>query len=80
VHDLRGLHVRRLLPNGDLAGPLQPGRYGRGRTECNEGCDRRIEWDGTDDRGSPVPEGVYIIYFRADGIVRTKKVLFRGRR
>lgn len=79
VHDLRGLRVRRLLPNAELAGALPAGRYGRGRTEFNEGCDRRIEWDGTDDRGNPVPEGVYVIRFRADGIVRTKKVLFRGR-
>lgn len=80
VHDLRGVHVRRLVPNGEVTGALPPGRYGRGRTELNEGCDRRFEWDGTDDRGQPVPEGVYLIYFRADGIQRTKKVLFRGRR
>jgi hypothetical protein len=80
VLDLRGIHVRRLLPNADLSGALPAGRYGRGRTELSEGCDRRIEWDGTDDRGNHVPEGVYLIHFRADGITRTKKVLFRGRR
>jgi hypothetical protein len=79
VYDLRGMHVRRLLPNAEITSPVAAGRYGRGRTEFNEGCDRRFAWDGTDDRGSVVAEGVYLIRFRGDGVEQVKKVLFRGR-
>ncbi|AHG90481.1 hypothetical protein J421_2944 [Gemmatirosa kalamazoonensis] len=78
VFDLRGLHVRRLVPNADVNGTLPPGRYGRGRTETNEGCDPHFEWDGTDDRGVYAPEGVYLVRFRGDGVTRIRKVLFRG--
>ncbi len=79
VYDLRGLHVKRILPNGDLSGVLPAARYGRGRTALNEGCDSRTTWDGTDDRGRHVPEGVYQILFAADGVRTSRKVLFRGR-
>jgi hypothetical protein len=80
VFDLRGLHVRRLLPNNDVLNPLKPGHYGRQRTEFNEGCDARFAWDGTDDRGVYVPEGVYMLRFKADGVQRIRKVVFRGPR
>lgn len=80
VTDLRGLHVRRLVPNAEVVGRLAPGRYGRGRTEFNEGCDQRFLWDGTDDRGVYVPEGVYVIRFRGDGVQRFRRVVFRGPR
>jgi len=80
IFDLRGVHVRQLVPNSEITGTLAAGRYGRGRTEFNEGCDGRFAWDGTDDRGNTVPEGVYIIRFRGDGVQRTRKVVFRGRR
>jgi len=80
VYDLRGLHVRRILPNAEFGATVSPGRYGRGRTEFNENCDSRFAWDGTDERGRTVPEGVYLVRFRGDGVDLTKKVVFRGRR
>ncbi|MBV9879501.1 MAG: hypothetical protein JO180_03350 [Gemmatirosa sp.] len=79
VYDLRGVHVRRLVPNAEITGTLPAGAYGRGRTEPSEGCDGRFSWDGTDDHGRTVPEGVYIIRFKGDGREFTRKVLFRGR-
>lgn len=79
VYTYRGAHVRRLVPNAQLAGMLDAGRYGRGRGGTNESCDARIRWDGRDDRGNDVPEGVYLIRFRADGIDKKRKVTFRGR-
>ena len=79
VLDLRGAHVRTLLPHPELSGTLPAGRYGRGHVATNERCDPRIQWDGRDDRGGDVPEGVYIIRFRADGILKMRKVTFRGR-
>jgi hypothetical protein len=79
VLDLRGAHVRRLVPNAELTGRLDAGRHGRGRPGTNEACDARTAWDGRDDRGNDVPEGVYIIRFRADGISKMRKVTFRGR-
>ena len=78
IFDLRGLHVRRLVPNADVGGTLPSGRYGRGRTDTNEGCDPHFEWDGTDDRGVYVPEGVYLVRFKGDGVQRIRRVLFRG--
>lgn len=80
IFDLRGLHVRRLLPNPALGATIPTGRYGRGRTELNEGCDARFAWDGTDDRGRFVPEGVYLVRLRGDGVDLTRKVVYRGRR
>jgi hypothetical protein len=78
VYDLRGLLVRRLLPNGDLAGELPAGRYGRGTEGTNQGCDDRTAWDGRDSRGIPVPAGVYLLRFRANGIEQRRRILFRG--
>jgi hypothetical protein len=78
VYDLRGLLVRRLLPSGDLAGELPAGRYGRGTAGTNQGCDDRTAWDGRDSRGNPVPAGVYLLRFRANGIEQRRRILFRG--
>ena len=79
VLDLRGNHVAQLLPGRGL-GPLFPAsRYGRASVGSDSGCDDRFTWDGRDDRGRMVPAGVYIIRFRGDGVVDTKKVVFRGR-
>jgi hypothetical protein len=80
VFDLRGLHVRRLVPNNEVPVHLGAGRYGRARTDLNEGCDPRFAWDGTDDRGVYVQEGVYLLRFKGDGVQRIRRVLFRGPR
>ena len=79
VLDLRGNHVAQLLPGRGL-GPLFPAsRYGRASVGSDSGCDDRFTWDGRDNHGRMVPAGVYIIRFRGDGVVDTKKVVFRGR-
>jgi hypothetical protein len=81
VLDLRGNHVRSLIP-----GPAFPagaafaaGRYGRASEGSNAGCDPRLSWDGTDDAGRTVPTGVYLIRLRADGAETFRKALFKGR-
>jgi hypothetical protein len=56
------------------------GRYGRGIPGLGSNCDNRFVWDGTARDGRPVPPGVYLARFRANGgppIVR--RILFRGR-
>ncbi|MCC7194719.1 MAG: hypothetical protein IT356_04085 [Gemmatimonadaceae bacterium] len=79
VLDIRGNHVKRLLPGSGLGGTLPPGRYGRAAFGSDSGCDTRLAWDGTDDRGRYVPPGVYLIRFSGDGVTEMRKVLFRGR-
>jgi hypothetical protein len=79
IYDLRGLRVRRILPNADFPGELPVGRYGRAASESNEGCDRAFSWDGMADDGRVVPAGVYLLRFRAGGVQTVKKLLFRGR-
>lgn len=79
VFTIRGVPVRRLVPNDQLQGVLAAGRYGRGRAGTSESCDPRVQWDGRDNHGRSVPEGVYLIRFKGDGIEATKKVVFRGR-
>lgn len=79
VLDLRGRPVKRILPGRGLGGTLPPGRYGRVAIGSDSGCDDRLTWDGTDDRGRTVPPGVYLIRFTGDGVTTIKRVLFRGR-
>ena len=79
VLDLRGNRVATILPGRGLGGTLPPGRYGRALLGSDSGCDDRLTWNGTDDRGRTVPPGVYLVRFTGDGVSETRKVLFRGR-
>ena len=78
IHDVRGNQVRRLLPNGASSQFLSPGRYGRGSSSANSGCDPAFAWDGTADDGSTVPRGVYLIRLRAGCTQSVKKAVFQG--
>lgn len=79
VLDLRGNHVKKILPGRGLGATLPPGRYGRVALGSDSGCDDRLTWDGTDDRGRFVQPGVYLVRFAGDGVTSIKKVLFKGR-
>jgi len=37
--------------------------------------EHRIEWDGRDDRGRPVPSGLYLLRAKAEGRVRTRNLM-----
>lgn len=79
VLDLHGNHVAKITPGRGL-GPVYPaGRYGRAAIGSDSGCDERLTWDGRDDTGRTVPPGVYLVRFTGDGVVSTKKLLFKGR-
>ncbi|MDF1505178.1 hypothetical protein [Roseisolibacter sp. H3M3-2] len=78
IYTLRGVRVRRLLPNPELGTELGARRYGREVPGSGAGCDPRFEWNGTDDRGERVPAGVYLLRFRAEGVETVKKIVFRG--
>jgi len=81
IYDIRLHEVRNIVPApGGLATRLDSGAYGRQQnTQAGQsGCDPRLSWDGTDDRKRPVPPGVYIAVFVADGVRFTKKILFKG--
>jgi hypothetical protein len=78
--DLRGNPVRTIVPAADGQTVFPAGRYGRGIPGLGSNCDNRFVWDGTARDGRPVPPGVYLARFRANGgppIVR--RILFRGR-
>jgi hypothetical protein len=76
LYDIRLHQVKRMVP-GALPAVLDSGAYGRESGE-EAGCDPRMAWDGTDDRGQSVPQGVYIAVFEAEGRRETKKVFFKG--
>lgn len=76
VYDLRGRHVRTIVP-GLLPAQLDSGAYGR-QTGTESGCDTRLQWDARDALGRPVPPGAYIAIFTADGLRSTIKILYRG--
>ena len=78
IYSLRGMRVRRLLPNPALGELLAPRRYGRPPDGDMSGCDPDFRWDGTDDRGDRVPAGVYLVRFRAEGVESVKKIVYRG--
>ena len=78
IYDLRLRPVKRIVP-GILPAQLDSGAYGRQSAGAEGGCDTRLSWDGTDDRGQAVPPGVYIAVFEADRFRSTKKIVFRGR-
>jgi hypothetical protein len=76
VYDLRGRHVRTIVP-GLLPAQLDSGAYGR-QSGTEGGCDTRLQWDGRDAAGRNAPPGVYIAVFTADGLRSTIKILYRG--
>ena len=78
IYDLRGHHVRRMVPGSDGARELDPGRYGR-LAESNTECDPRFQWDGTDDGGRVVAPGVYLLRMQTGSYASMKKIMFRGR-
>jgi hypothetical protein len=78
IYDLRGHHVRRMVPGSDGVRELDPGRYGR-MTESNSECDPRFRWDGTDDVGRVVAPGVYLLRMQTGTYTSMKKIMFRGR-
>jgi hypothetical protein len=80
LYDIRGNHVRSIVPGGEVQGFLQAGRYGRASPAGNSGCDPRFSWDGRARDGRYAPAGVYLLRLRAAGGVNdVRKVLFRGR-
>jgi hypothetical protein len=76
VYDLRGRHVRTIVP-GALPVQLDSGAYGR-QSGTESGCDAQLRWDGRDAAGRNAPPGVYIAVFTADGLRSTIKILYRG--
>ncbi len=76
VYDIRGRRVRTIVP-GVLPAQLDSGAYGR-QNGSDGGCDARAQWDGRDAAGRPVPPGVYIAIFTADGLRSSIKILYRG--
>jgi hypothetical protein len=80
VLDLRGNPVNTVVPAADGQTVFPAGRYGRGAPGLGSNCDNRFIWDGTARDGRPVPPGVYLARFRANGGPPTvRRILFLGR-
>ena len=80
VIDLRGNHVRTLIPSRDSNGDFVAGRYGRGAAGTGSTCDNRFVWDGTGNDGRTVAAGVYLLRFQT-GLQAPvfKRMIFLGR-
>jgi len=78
VYDLRGNHVRSIVPAAEIGGAMPAGRYGRATPGAGSGCDPRFAWDARASDGRTVPAGVYLLRMRAGTIDMTRKMLYRG--
>jgi hypothetical protein len=76
LYDMRGRLVRTLIP-GRTCGEvrLPPGLYGREGGPGGDPC-TLFTWDGTDQRGSRVAPGVYLLRLRAGGVVSIRRVVY----
>jgi hypothetical protein len=77
VFDLRGSHVRTIIPAPSWPARLPAGRYGRG-AGGQAGCDPRLTWDGRAEDGRPVTAGVYLLRLQAGGSTQFVKMVFGG--
>jgi hypothetical protein len=79
IYDIRQREVRHILPgpSGDVELPI--GGYGRENVDTQSGCDTdtRLSWDGRDDDGRLVPEGVYVAIFEGDHTRSSIKIVFK---
>jgi hypothetical protein len=78
IADIRGNHVRTLVPGPDFETIVAAGRYGRVTGGSPGGCSGSVRWDGRDDGGRRVVAGIYLIRLRAAGVNSYKKIIFRG--
>ena len=78
IYDIRLHEVRHIVPGPIGGGTLPVGSYGRENLGQQTGCDQRLAWDGRDDAGRMVPQGLYLAVFEGAGVRTSKKVLYRG--
>jgi hypothetical protein len=78
IYDIRLHEVRHIVPGPIGGGTLPLGSYGRENLGQQTGCDQRLAWDGRDDAGRMVPQGLYLAVFEGAGVRTSKKVLYRG--
>lgn len=79
IHDVRGSLVRTLIPARGVSDLFVAGRYGRG-LDGETGCHGSFAWDGTDNSGSVVPTGIYLVRLKTTGGFEAyKRAVFRGR-
>lgn len=80
ILDVRGNHIKTIIPGPDNVQEFRAGRYGRGVPGIGNNCDNRFVWNGTDSDGRPVLPGVYLLRFIANnGRPEFRRVVFRGR-
>ena len=80
VFDLRGRHVRNIIPGQAGMSEYQAGRHGRvAGGQPQSGCNGDIQWDGRGTDGELVSAGVYLLRLQAAGVESVKKIVFRGR-
>lgn len=79
IYDIRQREVRHILPVSSGDGIFPIGGYGRENIDAQTGCgDTRFTWDGRDDGGRFVPQGVYLAVFEAERTRSSIKIVFKG--
>ena len=78
VLDIRGHLVRNLVPGTQFSDDLPAGRYGRLGAGATNGCGPELAWDGRDERGSPAPQGVYLIKLATPDGTFFKRIVYLG--
>ncbi len=78
ILDVRGHIVRNIVPGAEFPDELEAGRYGRGSSEQEGSCDRRLQWDGIDSRGRYAPRGVYLARLITPDGTFIKRIVFMG--
>ncbi|MBI1808600.1 MAG: hypothetical protein HYR75_01775 [Gemmatimonadetes bacterium] len=78
IYDIRGNHVKHILPGNGLVSSLAAARYGRAEVGSDTGCDPRLTWDGRADDGRFVPPGIYVIRFHGDGKTIQRLAVWKG--
>lgn len=78
ILDIRGHRIKNLVPGNGFPDRLEAGRYGRPASSDPSRCDIRLEWDGTDESGTPMPPGVYLYKLNTVRETLFKRIVFRG--
>jgi hypothetical protein len=78
ILDLRGHLVKNVVPGSTFGPEIPAGRYGRPTPSATTGCNPDFVWDGSTNRGSRVPRGIYLVKLETPDGTYFKRIVFLG--